>query len=320
MWLEIQRFVRLALPVGALLLVLCGQGLALPPGFTELTLWSPEVTDHELFGRAVASRGSELVVGAPGFRSSFFATLPGRVYVMDLSGAARIVIENPTADANDEFGAAVATVGTNIAVGAPSDDAVASDGGGRLPLRRRQRGAPAHVRRGGLGTELALRRRRRGARARRAGPLRERRPPVRRRHRSSGAALHGAWLRRWARARDHRRRRVERRLRRHHLPFGWRDRCRGADLRRSRTVARWRLRQLHRRRRRPHPGRRGGVQRNARVDVRLRCGDGCAARVHPGPRVRHHLQRWLRHVGGGGWRSAGRLRLERGALPRRSDP
>ena len=77
----------------------------------------------------MASRGSELVVGAPGFRSSFFATLPGRVYVVDLSGAARIVIENPTADANDEFGAAVAIVGTNIAVGAPSDDAVASDGG-----------------------------------------------------------------------------------------------------------------------------------------------------------------------------------------------
>ena len=129
MRLEIRRCVRLALSVSALLLVLCGQGLALPPGFTDLTLWSPEVTDHELFGHAVASRGAELVVGAPSFRSPIFATLPGRVYVMDLSGAARIVIENPTAAANDEFGAAVATVGAGIAVGAPSDDAVASDAG-----------------------------------------------------------------------------------------------------------------------------------------------------------------------------------------------
>lgn len=39
MWLEIQRCVRSAVSVGALLLVLCGQALALPPGFTELTLW-----------------------------------------------------------------------------------------------------------------------------------------------------------------------------------------------------------------------------------------------------------------------------------------
>lgn len=129
MWLEIRRCVRSALSVSALLLVLRSQGLALPPGFTDLTLWSPDVTDHELFGQAVASRGSELVVGAPGFRSPLFAPLPGRVYVMALSGGARIVIENPTADANDEFGAAVATVGSNIAVGAPSDDAVASDAG-----------------------------------------------------------------------------------------------------------------------------------------------------------------------------------------------
>ena len=38
MWLEIRRCVRAALSVSALLLVLCSQGLALPLGFTDLTL------------------------------------------------------------------------------------------------------------------------------------------------------------------------------------------------------------------------------------------------------------------------------------------
>lgn len=132
---------------GTFLLLLGRGALALPPGFTDLTLWSPDVTSHEFFGRAVTSRGAELVVGAPGFRSPLFGTLPGRVYVMTLDGAARLVIENPTPEANDEFGAAVATAGPNIAVGAPSDDTVAGDAGAAYLFdgdgggRRHRRGA-----------------------------------------------------------------------------------------------------------------------------------------------------------------------------------
>ncbi len=126
---EMRRRAQAVLACSSLLLLLEGRGFALPPGFTDLTLWSPEVTKYEFFGRAVASRGTELVVGAPGHWSPILGTLPGRVYLMDLSGAARLVIENPTPAPNDEFGAAVATVGANVAVGAPADDAVASDAG-----------------------------------------------------------------------------------------------------------------------------------------------------------------------------------------------
>ena len=102
---------------------------ALPPQFTALRLSSPHVTNYEFFGRGVASLGAQLVVGAPGSSIPSFGLLPGRVYVLGLDGTVGLVIENPTPAPGDEFGAAVAVVGGNIAVGAPFDDTVATDAG-----------------------------------------------------------------------------------------------------------------------------------------------------------------------------------------------
>jgi cysteine-rich repeat protein len=110
-------------------LAVAGAALALPTGFTEIRIESPQVTDHEFFGRSVASLGTRLVVGAPGSSIPDFGTLPGRVYVVGLDGAAALVIENPTPAPGDEFGASVSVTSGNIAVGAPFDDTVATNAG-----------------------------------------------------------------------------------------------------------------------------------------------------------------------------------------------
>ena len=106
-----------------------GAALALPTGFTDVQVQSPQVTDGEFFGRSVASLGTRLVVGAPGSTHPSFDPLPGRVYVLGIDGIAELVIENPTHTSRDEFGASVAVVGGNIAVGAPFDDTVAASAG-----------------------------------------------------------------------------------------------------------------------------------------------------------------------------------------------
>jgi cysteine-rich repeat protein len=111
------------------LVIAASAALALPTGFTDLRIQSPQVTDGEFFGRSVASLGNRLVVGAPGSAIPSLATLPGRVYVVELDGTADFVIENPTPAAGDEFGASVSVGGGNIAVGAPFDDTVAADAG-----------------------------------------------------------------------------------------------------------------------------------------------------------------------------------------------
>ena len=106
-----------------------GAALALPTGFTDVRVQSPQVTDGEFFGRSVASLGTRLVVGAPGSSIPDFSMLPGRVYVLELDGTAGLVIENPTPASGDEFGASVAVAGGNIAVGAPFDDTAAVNAG-----------------------------------------------------------------------------------------------------------------------------------------------------------------------------------------------
>ncbi len=111
------------------LVVAAGAALALPTGFTDVQVQSPQVTDGEFFGRSVASLGTRLVVGAPGSSHPSFGMLPGRVYVLGLDGTAELVIENPTPASGDEFGASVAVASGHIAVGAPFDDTAAVDAG-----------------------------------------------------------------------------------------------------------------------------------------------------------------------------------------------
>lgn len=102
-----------------------------PPATPVTTLDSPlrESTDH--FGSAVAIAGDLVVVGSPD--SDAGATRAGRVSVHDLASAkpssTRAFLENPNPAFNDAFGAAVGVSGTWVVVGAPRDDAGASNAG-----------------------------------------------------------------------------------------------------------------------------------------------------------------------------------------------
>lgn len=97
----------------------------------RIDLANPTPGKAQLFGAAHAGVGDTVVVGAPGVGA--VGPNPqevGRVDVLDpLTGALLRSIANPTPAAGDQFGAAVAAVGTDILVGADNDDAVASDGG-----------------------------------------------------------------------------------------------------------------------------------------------------------------------------------------------
>lgn len=73
------------------------------------------------FGWAVASLGSNTLVGAPGDDAA--GSNAGAVYLFDPSAVLLHTILNPTPGAgNDWFGCAVAALGSNILVGAPRDD------------------------------------------------------------------------------------------------------------------------------------------------------------------------------------------------------
>ena len=83
------------------------------------------------FGSAVGISGNRIVVGdyfdtSTGFRS-------GRAYVFDLSSGtpttATHILENPTPASDDHFGRSVGISGTRVVVGAPGDDATASNAG-----------------------------------------------------------------------------------------------------------------------------------------------------------------------------------------------
>ena len=95
--------------------------------FTTSLLSPPNPGPFDAFGRAVATLGTNLVVGASGY--GFFGDVPGRVFVMDARGHVLLTIENPTPTPNDEFGVAVAVVGGNVLVGAPFDDTAGSNAG-----------------------------------------------------------------------------------------------------------------------------------------------------------------------------------------------
>ena len=81
----------------------------------------------DLFGYAVAAVGSNVLVGAPNDDTG--ATDAGAAYVFDSTGILILTIPNPSPATGDEFGSAVAAVGTNLLVGARSKDAGAVDAG-----------------------------------------------------------------------------------------------------------------------------------------------------------------------------------------------
>lgn len=89
---------------------------------------APGATAGDLFGSAVAITPTLLIVGAPLADGGAIDT--GRVYVFDrATGTLAFTLANPTPDAGDQFGAALAIVGDDLLVGAPQDDQGAPDTG-----------------------------------------------------------------------------------------------------------------------------------------------------------------------------------------------
>ena len=98
------------------------------PMILKAALANPGAADSGTFGRSVAISGTRVVVGAPDGDDGVGAT-----YVYDLSSATPTVpvltLTNPSPAAGDSFGNSVAISGTRILVGAPGDDAGATDAG-----------------------------------------------------------------------------------------------------------------------------------------------------------------------------------------------
>ena len=101
------------------------------PTVPVLTVTTPNPPANGSFGLAVAISGLRVVVGDEGDDTG--ATNAGSVFVFNLaSGTPTVpvaVLNNPAPASNDQFGAAVAVAGTRIIVGAPLDDAGATDAG-----------------------------------------------------------------------------------------------------------------------------------------------------------------------------------------------
>jgi RNA polymerase sigma factor (sigma-70 family) len=98
-----------------------------PNGSLLQTFLNPTRDAKAWFGTAVAVLGSNILVGAPGDDTG--ATDAGAVYLFDPSGALLQTFLNPTPDVDDRFGYSIATLGDNVLVGAPRDDAGATDAG-----------------------------------------------------------------------------------------------------------------------------------------------------------------------------------------------
>jgi cysteine-rich repeat protein len=83
----------------------------------------------DLFGSSLATLGPNLVVGTP-LHDAPNALNTGVAYVLSGNTAVLLrTLQNPTPDPGDEFGFAVATVGTNVVIGAPFDDSAGEDAG-----------------------------------------------------------------------------------------------------------------------------------------------------------------------------------------------
>ena len=101
------------------------------PGIPVFTLNNPTPALSDLFGYAVAISGMRVVVGA--FNDDTGATDAGSAYVYDLGSGTPTVpvatLNNPTPNATDEFGRAVAISGTRVVVGALLNDTGANADG-----------------------------------------------------------------------------------------------------------------------------------------------------------------------------------------------
>ncbi len=104
---------------------------SLTPNTPVYTLTNPTPVNDDSFGYSVSMSGSFIAVGAP--LDGVGASNAGSVYVYNLLSATPLVpvltINNPSPASNDNFGWAVAISGTNLIIGAPLDDASATDSG-----------------------------------------------------------------------------------------------------------------------------------------------------------------------------------------------
>jgi hypothetical protein len=100
-------------------------------GALLFTLKNPTPNTGDRFGCAVAISGSIAAVGAN--RDDTTATDAGIVYVYDLAGQSptipKLVLNNPAPAASDQFGVSLAMSGPYLVVGAPDDDAGATNSG-----------------------------------------------------------------------------------------------------------------------------------------------------------------------------------------------
>ncbi len=102
---------------------------------TLLALANPTPGQDDGFGSALTAVGNLVVVGAPRDSSDGGAFHAGAAYVFDgTTGALVRTLRAPVAAAGARFGAALATLGANVVVGAPRDDAEAADSAGVVYL------------------------------------------------------------------------------------------------------------------------------------------------------------------------------------------
>lgn len=91
------------------------------------TLVNPAPGASVFFGQGVALSGNTIIVGAPGDDTG--ADNSGQAYLFRTDGSRYATLQNPSPAANDSFGRTVALSGIVAVVGAPADDAGATDSG-----------------------------------------------------------------------------------------------------------------------------------------------------------------------------------------------
>ncbi|MGH7455779.1 MAG: FG-GAP repeat protein, partial [bacterium] len=92
----------------------------------SLILQPPTPAAGDGFGTAVVAFGNDVLVGAPGDDS--LAADAGAVYLFEgATGKLLRAFTNPSADAGDNFGSAIAVFGSTIVIGAPGEGSEVTD-------------------------------------------------------------------------------------------------------------------------------------------------------------------------------------------------
>jgi hypothetical protein len=98
-------------------------------GILLTTFTNPTPEDFENFGISVAAVGGDRVLIGAGFDNTG-ADSAGAAYLFSTNGILLTTLTNPAPEANDQFGRAVAAVGTNqVLIGANSDNVLGPDAG-----------------------------------------------------------------------------------------------------------------------------------------------------------------------------------------------